>query len=342
MNLKLTFYLTCLFALVSLGAWEIYWRSQGYITDLEDDKYLWADQRSRVEKADKNDVVIIGSSRALFDLQLDVWEEMTGIRPIQLASAGSTPLPAFKDLVQNTTFSGTIVVGVTEGLFFSTTFPGAPPWKRMQNRIEFYHNRTYAQRLNHAISIPLQQSFVFLMKDEEPWDDEINLKNLISKIDLGRRTQSPRMPPFNKFSDITLDRNVRMKEELVTDTAWANSIQRVWQAFTPEDRKSDISSTMSFFLSDAKTFMERGGNLILLRCPSNGKLREIEAKNLPRTEVWDELVRQSGAHAYHYEDYEPLQDLHLPEWSHLAPADADLFTKELLQIMLKDNVISTK
>jgi hypothetical protein len=63
MELKKAFYIACLFSLVGMVGWEIYWRSQGYIADLEDDKYLWVDQRAKVEKADSNDVILIGSSR---------------------------------------------------------------------------------------------------------------------------------------------------------------------------------------------------------------------------------------------------------------------------------------
>ena len=45
---------------------------------------------------DHDDVVIVGSSRILFDTDLDVWEEMTGRRPLQLALVGheSTARPA--------------------------------------------------------------------------------------------------------------------------------------------------------------------------------------------------------------------------------------------------------
>jgi hypothetical protein len=339
MELKKAFLICCCFSLAGLASWEIYWRSQGYIADIEDDKYLWADQRAKVEKADTNDVILIGSSRILFDIQLPVWEKAAGYKPIQLASPGSTPLPAFRDLVENTDFSGTVIVGVTPGLFFSTTFPGARPWKRMQAKVDCFHNRTYAQRLNHRLSIPLQKTFVFLSKGEEDWSDDINLKGFLNRIYLGQRTEKPRMPPFYKFMETSIDRNVRMKNRVVEDTAFANSIRRVWLAFTPKERKDDKEGTIKFFLEDAKKFMARGGNLILLYCPSDGDIKQKENENLPRADYWDELVKQSGAKAYHYEDYVEFQGLNVPEWSHLAPEDADYFTKELVNILLKDQAI---
>jgi hypothetical protein len=339
MELKKAFYVACFFSLAFLVCWEIYWRSQGYIADIEDDKYLWAEQRAKVEKADSNVVVLIGSSRILFDIQLPIWEKIVGYKPIQLSAPGSTPLPAFRDLVENTTFSGTIIVGVTPGLFFSTTVPPARPWKRMQAKVDCYHNRTYAQRINHHLSIPLQNSFVILSKGEEEWADDIHLKAFLNRIYLGQRTERPRNPPFYEFMETSIDRNVRMKEKVVQDTAFANSIRRVWLGFSPKERKDDKEGTIKFFVENAKKFMTRGGNLILLYCPSDGELKQIELENLPRAEYWDELVKRSGAKSYHYEDYVELQGLNVPEWSHLAGEDADYFTKELLNILLMDQVI---
>ena len=103
----------------------------------------------------------LSESTITFDIQLDEWEKETGKRPIQLACVGSSPLPVFHDLVENTNFKGTILVGVTPGLFFSTTFPQARPWEWPQSRVDYYHRRTYAQRANHILSIPLQEFTCF-------------------------------------------------------------------------------------------------------------------------------------------------------------------------------------
>ena len=154
MKLKLTFTIALTLSILGLTAWESYWRSQGYYPTLDDNKDLWAVQRAKVEKASNKDILLMGSSRVLFDIQLNEWEKETGKRPIQLASVGSTPLPIFSDVVNNTDFTGTVIVGVTSFLFFSTTYPLAPPWDRAQTRADFQHDRTYAQRLNHQLAIP--------------------------------------------------------------------------------------------------------------------------------------------------------------------------------------------
>lgn len=101
----------------------------------------------------------------------------------------------------------------------------------------------------------------------------------------------------------------------------------------------DKEGTMAFFLEDVELIKKRGGKVVLLRCPSTNGFREIEAKITHRESFWDELVEKSGLPAYHFEDYEQLQGLNLPEWSHLSAGDADFFTKALIQIMKNDGVL---
>ena len=341
MNLKNSLIVGAVCSLIVLTGWEFYCRSQNYIPGLEDDKALWAIQRAKLESATESDVVLIGSSRVLFDIQLDQWEEETGTRPIQLASAGATPLPAFHDIVNNTDFTGTVLVGVTSGLFFSTTFPGAPPWSRIQSRVDYYFDQTYAQKLNHKLSVPLENNLVFLTNDEEGWSDDLNLKSLMKRIKIGNRNNDA-MPPFYRFQDIDKDRNVMMKERMIQDTTFANSVIDVWKflfsALPPPDKKS----TMEFFMKDLEKFKARGGKVILLRCPSSGGVRMGESKGIPRKEFWDDLVQKTGEPAYHFEDYEQLNQFFCPEWSHLSGPDAKVFTTELVKILMKDEVIISK
>jgi len=337
MKLKKSLIIALVLVITGIGAWEIYWRSQGFYPTIDDDKDLWAVQRAKVEKATDQDVLLTGSSRILFDIQLDAWERETGRRPIQLAYVGSSPLPVFHDIVENTDFKGTIVVGVTPGLFFSTTNPKANPWEWPQSRVDHYHNRTYAQRLNHKLSLPLQESFAFLSEDQGI--DGLKLKELLGKVQIGNRIPN-NMPPFHEFGEIARDRNLKMKDIVVQDTAYANSIIRVWMFFGKDAPPPDKEATMAFFLKDLEKYKARGGNVILVRCPSSGGLREGEKMRLPRTEFWDDLVQKAQVKSYHFEDYEQLK-FECPEWSHLSAADAEIFTTELVKIILKDNALPT-
>jgi len=341
MQLKKSLIIAITLSVISLVAWELYWRSEGKIPDLDDDKNLWAVQRARVDDASLNDVLLLGSSRVLFDIQLNEWEKETGVRPIQLACAGSSPLPLFHDIVHNTDFKGTIIVGVTPGLFFSTTYPEAGPWKRPQSRVDYFENRTYAQQLNHWLSLPLQKNLAFVSTSEEGFSDDIDLKSLLSSISSTNRSGKPEYPPFNSFAYIDEDRNNPMSEKTATDTAFANGIKAAWKFIIMNNQNPpDKDATTNFFVADAEKFQERGGNLILVRCPSSGWLKEGEDKFLSRTEFWDPLVKATNAKAYYYEDYEQLKHLECPELSHLSAPDARYFTTELVKIMKADGVLS--
>jgi len=341
MELRKTLIIAILLSISGLILWELYWRSQGYYPTLNDEKALWALHRADVEIATKNDVVILGASRSYFDIQLNEWKKETGKAPIQLSSTGSSPLPTFHDIVNTTDFIGTIIVGVTPGLFFSTTYPEAFPWKRPQSKVDFYKKRTYAQRLNYQLSIPLQKSLVFMSADEEEWTDDIDLKSLLRQIKIGNRSGEIIQPPFYSFGDVTTDRNMSMTQLTSTDTTFANTITKVWSFFGKGAPPPDKDATIAFFMEDVKKFKDKGGNLILLRCPSSGGARIGENHGLPRAEFWDDLVKQAQVKAYHFEDYEQFKNLKCPEWSHLSEEDAKYFTTELTKIMINDNALTS-
>ncbi len=340
MKLKTSLIVALSIGIIGLIAWESYWRSQDYEPNLNDDKELWANQRAKVNNASEQDILLLGSSRILFDIQLNEFEAETGIRPVQLAIAGASPLPVFHDLVHNTGFKGTIILGVTTVLTFSTLYPKAMPWDRPQSKVDHFYNRTYAQRLNHKLSLPLQNNFVFMSADEELYIDDIDLKSLLRRIEIGERV--PETVYLVNFQNTTEDRNTSMLNKTVTDSSFTRRVTNFWEFVMKVSPPPDVAPTMEYLVNDAKDFINRGGNLVFLRCPSSGPFRGGEAQILPRETVWDELLRQTNAKGYHYEDYDQFKNLVCPEWSHLSLKDAKFFTTELAKIMIEDNVLTNQ
>jgi hypothetical protein len=98
-------WLTLVLVVASLLAWEFQMRSLGLRAgDLDDSKSHWAVERRKIASGEHDDVVIIGSSRILFDTNLGAWQQMTGRRPIQLALPGTNPRAYLKDLAYNSDF----------------------------------------------------------------------------------------------------------------------------------------------------------------------------------------------------------------------------------------------
>ena len=339
MNLKSSLTVAILLGLGLLAAWEWHWQSQGYLSELDDNKALWAINRAKVDDLSSDDVVVLGSSRAHFDLQLNEWEETSGRRPIMLASDGTTPSPVFKDIVENTDFDGTVVIGIAPGLFFSPPGKGFM-WNRAQVRIDHFYNQTYAQKANHYLSLPLERSFSFLNGSEEQWSDDIDLKTLVNKFQFGNRTGGPPDIPFNNFGFVDKDRNVTMFEKTKTDTAFANTVITAWRVFGSGAPPATLEPILEFYNEWIPKFKSRGGKVVFLRLPSSGSFRERELENIPREKFWDAFLAETNSPGYHFEDYPQLSKFICPEESHLYTPDARILTKELLQILIQDKLIT--
>src|SRR4051812_33861295 len=71
---------------VAVALWERHVRALGYVADYDDTPSLWVAQRQRLVAARSAQWTLVGDSRTLFDLDLDLLESATGPRPIQLAT----------------------------------------------------------------------------------------------------------------------------------------------------------------------------------------------------------------------------------------------------------------
>ena len=101
-------------SIAGMAAWEWQMRTLGLRAgDLGDSASHWTVERRKIAAGEHDDVVIFGSSRILFDTDLDAWEEMTGRRPIQLALPGTSPRFLLSGFAANDDFEGLVVVGVT-------------------------------------------------------------------------------------------------------------------------------------------------------------------------------------------------------------------------------------
>jgi len=203
------------------------------------------------------------------------------------------------------------------------------------------YDRTYAQRANHYLSLPLERTFSFLNASEEEWSDDIDLKTLVKNIKIGNRGPKER-PPFNNFGFVDDDRNVTMFEKTKTDTAFANGIIKIWLLGIERRPTPVVDSVILYYQPLIEKFKKRGGNVIFLRNPSNGKLRKEEEETYCRTDCWNQLILQTGLEGYHFEDYAQLNQFTCPEESHLYSPDARIYTKELVEILIKDGVLDGK
>lgn len=341
MNLKKSLFLAIFMSAIGLVSWELYWRSKPdyYRANLEDDRYLWSEHRAKVASATKKDVVLLGSSRTGFNFNTHFWEKVQGIKPINLTANGKPPGPMLEDIVENTDFNGTIVLGVTPLMWFGAN--DNQRWYDAKLWVDHYHKQTYAQKLGHQISKPLERNLVMLTSSELEFYNDLDLKSFIRKIHIPSSRPDTRFPLLN-FGYNDEDRNLIMFPAMVSNPDFAKKIQNTWNLFLPtipdyEVIKESIPSIIEQYVPMIEKFKARGGKIIFIRHKAENDWNMHTERLLPRDKVWDEFVKRIDCPTYHFEDYEFMSKYTLPDWSHMNAEDAKTYTKDMVAQLIKDN-----
>lgn len=315
-------------------AWEFYCRSIGYGPTLNDNEDLWTMTRQRVKP---ESVVIIGDSRAWFDLDLDELQKGLGKRPVQLAMAGSCAYPVLADLANDESFHGTIICSLTPRLFIAP--PGSPPMERSTKAVRRTHTQTPAQRVSQYLTMPLEEHIAFLKQED------LTLDELLKRLPISNRPGAlvpPPLPPY--FRTLDRERRARMIERCAQPGELQTRIQHRWvRLFTPPPPPTYIpreafmakmkESTEARFhdtTAAVAKLRDRGGKLVFLRFPVTGDLKALEDRATPRSQIWDRVIKDTGAPGIYFEDFPELSGFNCPEWSHLSAGDSVEFSKRLV------------
>lgn len=318
---------------LALAAWELHCRRSGYAPTVNDSHELWAQQRGTV-KADS--VVVIGDSRAWFDIDLDEMEKGLGRRPVQLALSGSCVFPILENLAQDERFRGTVICSVVPALFFA---PAGPPVVRSEEVLAHYRKQTLSERMDLPLAIFLEQRFAFMNMEE------LTLVELLKTLPIPDRAgvaHTPRLPPY--FNGMGPDRQARMIDRCVQPGPFQDFVRATWlplftpppppPGVTPEQAHAQFMEAFGKRLQGTveavKRITARGGRVVFVRFPCSGPLKEHEDRITPRQVTWDLLLKATGAKGIHFEDHPELNGFDCPEWSHLKPEDATLFTRRLV------------
>ena len=312
--------------------WELFLRNKGVEIAYDDGGPLWSDKRAMVFEPSEEAVVFIGSSRIKFDLDIDTWEKSTGTKAAQLAIEGASPRPCLEDLAADPNFKGRLVVDVTEGLFFSN-FPGNS--SEPNKFIKYFHDRTPAQRASFVLNKWLESAFVFLDKDH------FSLNANLDELQLKSRRGVFMMPIFpREFNTVTFDRQCKMTDQFLVDSSLQKQVEGIWLFFdskpSPPMPEEELTVIFNSVKAATDKIRARGGEVFFVRTPSSGFYRERETERFPREKFWARLLAETGCKGFHYTDSPAMLAMVCPEWSHLSPADAVVFTKELIPILERE------
>ena len=322
--------------IVMMSGWEMYWRSDGSIPSYRNSEGLWAIQRRRVNEIEGDKTVLAGSSRMYFNTQLDVWERVSGERPIQLSLEGTSPISLMEDLAEDPDMTGTLLVGVAGEMFFTG-------FEYRGGAFERFEKETPSQWLGQQISMLVEPYLAFYQYD-------YSLFTVIKRQPFPRREGVFFEMDVRRLAMYSKDRNARLYSKVETDSEYAELAKEIWAQFyrpieelSEEERAEGLENhnkQIDRAVAATKKLQERGVEVIFVRHPFEGIYDIIEPMYFPRADSWDVLIEQSGALGVHWQDHEELQGFWLPESSHLAADDSDRFTKALYEVIDRERMKS--
>jgi hypothetical protein len=292
-----------------LSMWEGAWRARGFKPTLTDTPGLWAEARSRVAS---DSVLLIGSSRMAVGVDPSMFARATGVRPIQLAIHGSSPIPVLKYFAEDERFRGTIICDLPESAILEGQHSA-----RASRYIGEYESPSLTGRMESRASRFLEQHLVMALPDVNPYR--------VLKGALGG--ELPRPPHISLFSDRT-------------SFADFSNIDRQKINERARDYVGEAAAPQSLFLERAAELEEyveriegRGGRVVFVRMPTSGVQWEHTEQVLPKRQYWDEFAARTRATTIHFKDYASLSQFDCPDNSHLDKRDVPAFTEALANIL---------
>ncbi|HID69632.1 MAG TPA: hypothetical protein EYP35_04040, partial [Desulfobacterales bacterium] len=312
-----TWLLVMALVLVCLGGWESFWRMHGYIPTVEDDLGLWAAIRRQANQQEGESVALIGSSRIQLGLNPDVFARTTGVRPLMLAIDGNSPLPVLQNLAEDPKFSGLVICGLTpQWLAESKTSK-----RRAAKWIRKYRRQKWSSRLETQLSAGIQQLFVFRFPGLSParvWRRLINNERL-KKVYAPMRMDRYRSADYSR-TDLSRLKEAREKR--------SRQLASTTISLAPEAFKERVEQVHRW----VESIEHRGGQVVFIRMPSTGTIREIEEAAWPRHRYWDVFAARIHGLTIHFEDYAVLSSFPCPDGSHLDADGAILFSEALVKL----------
>ena len=306
------------FAAVTLMtiAWE--WNARTNLGlragDIDDSPQAWAEAR---RAANFGKVAIVGDSRILFDTDLDRFEQLTGVRPVQAAIVGTNGRALLENFANDPKFRGLLIVGMADTSYFRPQGVGiGGPYLK-----SFDKNDKPAQLSGLWLDRWLQNHLAFL-------DSDYRLSRWVPRFDNGWRkgTDSPYDDVW-KISETFPGRQYFMWSRIETDPYLQGHARYAWHGFKRPPLPPAVANKIIYRSAEAvQRIRARGGDVIFIRPPSAPELRVNEEKSIPRKLGWDRLLIGANAKGIHADDLPQAQKLVLPEFSHLSRRCATVFT----------------
>jgi hypothetical protein len=280
--------------------------------------------------------VLLGSSRMLLDVDLDVLRNATGLEPVQLAIDGSAFLPVLEDLAADNAFRGTVLVGYEDNVVASADADataasyvaawqrevgahGMPTFASIEGRLTYLLHaslRSYADGARPGTSMRTRA----LAKDSTP-------QYLITFAHRERIADYARVPmPGFYFTRVLkeLHEDIPMRSGMT----WGEADKEIRRRLDTMPAADDtlFRTRLQHVAELVGTLKARGAKVGFVELPASGLIRAMEDKRYPKDQFWDRLVAEAGAPAMRTRDDLVLATFNCPDGSHIDVRDRARFT----------------
>lgn len=300
--------------LVVLVGLELFWRSWGYVPSVAASVGLWSYQRDRVQGAGLDTVVLVGSSRVQTGFVPEAFQdEHPDIQTVQLARPGTGGFATLRDLSREQSFRGVVLCSVDARTLRPSQLEG------QEEFVKSYHLLWGpGEEVNVTLSTLLQENLVFLRPP-------LRGESLVVALMHGR------LPRNVYVRTLRHRRWVIDYDTIAVDDLTGKRVKRfldsIEQSPPPTEQEwRDIVDRMAGFV---KRIQARGGKVVFLKFPLRGRILALHDEYFPDEKYWDVLVASTGAGVVDAADMPGVEQLQLPDESHLDSASAERFTRWL-------------
>lgn len=320
----LTWLATIVLLMLSVGAYEIYLSKKGFTPSVEVTKDLWSWNRKAVNHKPRV-IALVGASRIQLGLNTDTLRSVLSTYEIvPLAINGQYPMATLKGLAEDETFNGLVLMSFMAQMM-------EPRYIEMQAE----YNQYYAQK--SSLYLTFDAHLTALIKSKFRFlHPLLGLNKLVSHFSARQSFPAPFyvsvFPDTSAAGDYSLVDVGPLKQHFIDDK------KNNYQADPIMDKTTWL--TQLEILSDAtRAIKSRGGDVVLLRFPTDDAHWLLDEEYYPRDQFWDLMVKtMPDIHFVHFKDDAILNSFALPDSSHLDQVDTNAFTLRLIAL-LKDRQI---
>jgi hypothetical protein len=307
-----------LLVVLPIGAWEVYWRAQGFHPEVKGVDEAWILNMYQVPTAS---TVVLGTSRIRSALDPDAFRRtFGGDKPLNLALPGSSPIPVMEYLADSTRFDGLLIVELMPLYAFEASQTSAQQVTDLL--AQYRRDRVSPARLSENwLRVHLLRHVLF--REPQLLPERFVLSAIAGKKPepvIGR-TRPDGFAPRDQRSLLRTKRWAPGEGFLDHDFGWFNAVK------APDD--SAFLAIAGRINRSADRIMARGGKVVLLYMPGCGERLRIENRIYPRARYWDRLAQATHAVAIATEDYPALSGFECYDGSHLDATDAPKFAAAL-------------